>query len=51
MVIAFVHDSEHIRKSQAAARKIDFLGIIYLALGLGLSAAPAASARPVRRCR
>jgi DHA2 family multidrug resistance protein len=36
MVIAFVHDPEHIRKSQAAARKIDFLGIIYLALGLGL---------------
>jgi len=36
MVIAFVHDPEHIRKSQAATRKIDFLGIIYLALGLGL---------------
>ena len=36
MVIAFVHDPEHIRKSQAAARRIDFLGIIYLALGLGL---------------
>ena len=36
MVIAFVHDPEHIRKSQAAARKIDFPGIIYLALGLGL---------------
>lgn len=36
MVIAFVHDPEYIRKSQAAARKIDFLGIVYLALGLGL---------------
>ena len=36
MVIAFVHDPEHIRKSQAAARKIDLLGIVYLALGLGL---------------
>jgi MFS transporter, DHA2 family, multidrug resistance protein len=35
MVIAFVHDTEY-RKSQAAARKIDFLGIIYLVLGLGL---------------
>lgn len=36
MVLIFVHDPEHIRKSQAAARKIDYLGIIYLALGLGL---------------
>lgn len=36
MVIAFVHDPEYIRRSQAAARKIDFRGIIYLALGLGL---------------
>src|SRR5580704_13328656 len=36
MVIAFVHDPEHIQKSRAAARKIDFPGIIYLALGLGL---------------
>ena len=36
MVIIFVHDPEHIRKSQASARKIDYLGIIYLALGLGL---------------
>ncbi len=36
MVSAFVHDPEHIRKSQAAARKIDYLGIIYLTLGLGL---------------
>jgi DHA2 family multidrug resistance protein len=36
MVWLFVHDPEHIRKSQAAARKIDYPGIIYLALGLGL---------------
>jgi DHA2 family multidrug resistance protein len=36
MVTIFVHDPEHIRKSQAAARKIDYAGIIYLALGLGL---------------
>jgi DHA2 family multidrug resistance protein len=36
MVMVFVHDPEHIRKSRAAAQKIDFLGIIYLALGLGL---------------
>jgi len=36
MVTIFVHDPEHIRKSQAAARKIDYIGIIYLALGLGL---------------
>ena len=36
MVILFVHDPEHIRKSQARARKIDYMGIAYLALGLGL---------------
>jgi MFS transporter, DHA2 family, multidrug resistance protein len=36
MVWLFVHDPEHIRKSQAAARRIDYLGILYLALGLGL---------------
>jgi len=36
MVLIFVHDPEHIRKSQARARKIDYPGIIYLALGLGL---------------
>jgi len=36
MVMIFVHDPEHIRKSQAAARRIDYPGIIYLALGLGL---------------
>src|SRR5271163_3415229 len=35
MVILFVHDPEHIRKSRAAARKIDYMGIAYLALGLG----------------
>ena len=36
MVYIFVHDPEHIQKSQARARKIDYPGIIYLALGLGL---------------
>lgn len=36
MVAIFVHDPEHIRKSQAQARRIDYPGIIYLALGLGL---------------
>ena len=36
MVTIFVHDPEHIKKSQARARKIDYPGIIYLALGLGL---------------
>ena len=36
MVMLFVHDPEHIQKSQARARKIDYPGIIYLALGLGL---------------
>jgi MFS transporter, DHA2 family, multidrug resistance protein len=36
MVMIFVHDPEHIRKSQAGARRIDYLGITYLALGLGL---------------
>jgi DHA2 family multidrug resistance protein len=36
MVMIFVHDPEHIRKSQARALKIDYFGIVYLALGLGL---------------
>jgi MFS transporter, DHA2 family, multidrug resistance protein len=36
MVMIFVHDPEHIRKSQARARKIDYLGIAYLTVGLGL---------------
>lgn len=36
MVSIFVHDPEHIRKSQARARRIDYIGIAYLALGLGL---------------
>jgi MFS transporter, DHA2 family, multidrug resistance protein len=36
MVMLFVHDPEHIRKSRAAARKIDYIGITCLALGLGL---------------
>jgi DHA2 family multidrug resistance protein len=35
MVMLFVHDPEHIRKSRAAARNIDYIGIAYLALGLG----------------
>jgi len=36
MVMLFVHDPEHIRKSQARARRIDYPAIIYLILGLGL---------------
>jgi MFS transporter, DHA2 family, multidrug resistance protein len=36
MVWIFVHDPEHIRKSQAAARRIDYPGILFLVLGLGL---------------
>ena len=36
MVTLFVHDPEHIRRSRARADKIDYLGIVYLALGLGL---------------
>ncbi len=36
MVTIFVHDPEHIQKSQAHARRIDYWGIVYLALGLGL---------------
>ncbi|HZP45521.1 MAG TPA: DHA2 family efflux MFS transporter permease subunit [Candidatus Binataceae bacterium] len=36
MVLMFVQDPEHIRRSQAKARRIDYLGIVYLALGLGL---------------
>jgi DHA2 family multidrug resistance protein len=36
MVTTFLHDPEHIRKSQAGAHRIDCPGIIYLALGLGL---------------
>ena len=36
MVTLFVHDPDHIRKSRAAARRIDYSGIIYLVLGLGL---------------
>jgi DHA2 family multidrug resistance protein len=36
MVWIFVHDPDYLRKSRAAARKIDYLGILYLALGLGL---------------
>lgn len=36
MVIMFVRDPDHIRKSQAAAGKVDYIGILLLALGLGL---------------
>jgi hypothetical protein len=37
MVMLFVYDPEHIiRKSQATAGKVDYLGIINLAIGLGL---------------
>jgi DHA2 family multidrug resistance protein len=36
MVMIFVHDPEHIRRSQAAGRRIDYMGIVYLTLGLGL---------------
>src|ERR1700726_702745 len=36
MVYVFVDDPAYLRKSQAAARRIDYPGIIYLALGLGL---------------
>ncbi|MGH8012242.1 MAG: DHA2 family efflux MFS transporter permease subunit, partial [Candidatus Binataceae bacterium] len=36
MVMAFVHDPEHIRESRARASRVDYLGIIYLTLGLGL---------------
>jgi MFS transporter, DHA2 family, multidrug resistance protein len=35
MVVIFVHDPEHIRRSRANARRIDYLGIALLAVGLG----------------
>jgi len=35
MVTIFVNDPEHIQRSRAAARRIDYLGIVYLVLGLG----------------
>jgi DHA2 family multidrug resistance protein len=36
MVTLFVHDPEYLRKARNAARHIDYLGIVYLVLGLGL---------------
>jgi len=36
MVIIFVHDPEYMRTARAKARRIDYVGIVYLVLGLGL---------------
>ncbi|HUA36717.1 MAG TPA: DHA2 family efflux MFS transporter permease subunit [Candidatus Binataceae bacterium] len=36
MVYIFVHDPAYLKASRAKARRIDYLGIAYLALGLGL---------------
>jgi DHA2 family multidrug resistance protein len=36
MVYIFVHDPEFLREARQKARRIDYLGIAYLALGLGL---------------
>jgi MFS transporter, DHA2 family, multidrug resistance protein len=36
MVSIFVHDPEFMREARKKARRIDYLGIVYLALGLGL---------------
>jgi DHA2 family multidrug resistance protein len=36
MVFWFVHDPSYLRVKQAAKRPVDYLGIIYLTLGLGL---------------
>ena len=36
MVSWFVHDPAYLREGQARSGKVDYLGIIYLALGLGL---------------
>jgi DHA2 family multidrug resistance protein len=36
MVYAFVDDPEYLRKAQSGARRVDYLGIVYLVLGLGL---------------
>src|SRR5579859_1682447 len=36
MVYIFVHDPEFLREARKKARRIDYLGIAYLALGLGL---------------
>lgn len=36
MVILFVEDPDYLRKARGLARRIDVMGIVYLALGLGL---------------
>jgi DHA2 family multidrug resistance protein len=36
MVVIFVHDPEFLRKARATGRRIDYIGIAYLVLGLGL---------------
>jgi DHA2 family multidrug resistance protein len=36
MVYTFVHDPDYMREARKKARRIDYLGIAYLALGLGL---------------
>jgi DHA2 family multidrug resistance protein len=36
MVILFVEDPDYLRRARGLARRIDVLGIVYLALGLGL---------------
>ena len=36
MVTIFVHDPEFMRQARKRARRIDYMGIVYLALGLGL---------------
>src|SRR5579875_51730 len=36
MVTVFVHDPDFMREARNKARRIDYLGIVYLALGLGL---------------
>jgi DHA2 family multidrug resistance protein len=36
MVILFVEDPDYLRKARSMARRIDVMGIVYLALGLGL---------------
>jgi MFS transporter, DHA2 family, multidrug resistance protein len=36
MVTIFVHDPDFMREARKKARRIDYMGIVYLALGLGL---------------
>src|SRR5579885_2867960 len=36
MVYIFVHDPDFMREARKRARRIDYLGLVYLALGLGL---------------